>query len=118
MTEAELQANVESLIKSMSLLGYHTYDSRRSQPGFPDLVIVGRNGVLYRELKTATGKLSPLQRHWLDTLWEAGQDVHVWRPKDWPDRITRELRALGATRAKPAPTQADLRRKIASRGRK
>ncbi len=119
MTEKQLQELVMQTMKAMGLLGFHVFDSRRSNPGFPDVVAVGRNGVLYRELKTATGKVTPMQRYWLDTLRAAGQDADVWRPCDWPDRITRELRALCAvTIQRPAPTQAELRRKLASHGRK
>lgn len=119
MRETQFQADVMQAIETYGLLGYHVFDSRRSNPGFPDTVIVGRRGVLYRELKTKTGKVSPLQRYWLDALRAAGQDAEVWRPADWPDRITREMRALGSVQApKPLPTQAELRRKLASRGRK
>lgn len=119
MTERQLQALVMDLIDALGLVGFHVFDSRRSNPGFPDVVAVGRHGVLYRELKTARGRLSPMQVYWLDTLLAAGQDAAVWRPEDWPDRITRELRALSAVvTEKPVPTQAELRKKVASRGRK
>lgn len=119
MTEKELQDNVMQAIDTFGLVGFHVFDSRRSNPGFPDVVAVGRNGVLYRELKTATGRVTPMQRYWLDNLRVAGQDADVWRPCDWPHRITRELRALSAvTIPKPVPTQAELRRKMAPRTRK
>jgi len=62
-------------------LVYHTHDSRRSQPGFPDLVLV-RDRVLYRELKAATGRVSAEQQVWLDRLERAGADAAVWRPGD------------------------------------
>jgi hypothetical protein len=62
--------------------------------GFPDCVILGRGGVLWRELKSARGKVSVEQREWMDALRRAGQDVAVWRPADWPDRIRAELEAL------------------------
>lgn len=119
MTEAELQANVMQLIERLGLVGFHVFDSRRSNPGFPDVVAVGARGVLYRELKTATGRVSKMQRYWLDTLSAAGQDAGVWRPEDWPDRITRELRALARVRVqRPLPTQAELRKKLSARGGK
>ena len=60
---------------------YHTHDSRRSEPGFPDLVLV-RDRVLFRELKTNTGRISPAQKHWGAVLTAAGADFKVWRPKD------------------------------------
>ena len=46
MNEAELQRNVLSLAAMTGWLAYHTYDSRRSQAGFPDLVLVRRRADL------------------------------------------------------------------------
>lgn len=81
MSEAQWQADVSKLAH---LLGwrhvYHTHDSRRSAPGFPDLVLV-RERVVFCELKTDTGKLSPAQRDWLTALYGAGAEVYVARPR-------------------------------------
>ncbi|NHI19925.1 VRR-NUC domain-containing protein [Phycicoccus endophyticus] len=82
------------MAQTLRCLTYHTHDSRRSNPGSPDLVIAGRRGVLYRELKTATGRLSRAQDEWLSTLVLAGANAAVWRPEDWPVRIHREIRAV------------------------
>jgi hypothetical protein len=95
ISEAEFQALVLDLVRTLGLQAYHTHDSRRSQPGFPDLVIVGRDGVLFRELKTMDGRVSVDQKYWIEILRAAGADVGIWRPSSWPDPITRELRALG-----------------------
>lgn len=63
--------------------------------GYPDLTIVGSGGVLFRELKSATGALSREQKEWLHALRSAGADFEVWRPADLRSgRIERELRAL------------------------
>jgi len=67
---------------------YHTHDSRRSERGFPDLVLV-RQVVLYRELKTMTGRLSLDQRRWRDALQGANEDWDLWRPSDWPAILQR-----------------------------
>ena len=51
---------------------YHTFDSRRSPEGFPDLAVVrpepGRGDVYLWELKSNTGKLTMAQQLWLTAL--------------------------------------------------
>lgn len=94
MTEAVLQTRVIAHARATGWLAYHTHDSRRSQPGFPDLVLVSerRGRVLFRELKTERGRLSEPQREWLRALAAAGQDAAVWRPTDlFADRVLNEL---------------------------
>lgn len=95
-TEAEFQAQVLQLANLCGFLTYHTYDSRRSGPGFPDLVLVHprRRLTLFRELKRTGGRLSEFQREWITALRISGQDADVWTPEDWPE-IERTLR--GAT---------------------
>lgn len=39
MTEGELQQAIIDLARVLGLLIYHPYDSRRSEPGYPDLTI-------------------------------------------------------------------------------
>jgi hypothetical protein len=74
------------------LLGYHTSDSRRSEAGYPDWTFAGPRGVMFRENKTATGKVRPAQLHWLEVFRLSGADVAVWTPADrYSGRITREL---------------------------
>lgn len=82
MTEDELQRAVIELARGLGWLVYHTHDSRRSQAGFPDLVLVRGDRVLYRELKSTAGRIRPEQQVWLDALAAAGADVGVWRPVD------------------------------------
>lgn len=94
MLERDFQAKVLELAKLTGWFVYHTFDSRRSEPGFPDLVLVHpRQGrVLFRELKTDTGQLSLHQVKWLQALKDAGADAEVWRPVQWPG-IVKTLKA-------------------------
>lgn len=93
MTERELSEDVRTLADTLGLLAYHTYDSRRSEPGFPDWVIAGPRRVLFRELKTEAGRLTLSQVRWGEVLRSAGADYDVWRPSDWMSgRITREMK--------------------------
>ena len=61
---------------------YHTYDSRKSVPGFPDLVLV-RDRIIFAELKRPGGKLTEAQHAWVVALDKAGAEWYVWRPVDW-----------------------------------
>lgn len=82
MSEATLQARVERLAVDLGWLPYHTYNSRRSRAGFPDLVLVRDSRIVWRELKTSRGKPSAEQREWLAALKKANADVGIWRPID------------------------------------
>lgn len=81
MTERQFQSQIIMVAKQNGWTVYHTYDSRRSAPGFPDLVLV-RDRVLFRELKTDTGRVSKAQKSWENILTAAGADFKIWRPMD------------------------------------
>ena len=91
ITEMDFQQTITSLAKLRGWMVYHTYDSRKGTPGFPDLVLVRGERILYREVKTQIGKLSGSQRAWLDGLEQGGANVAIWRPSDW-DEIDAALR--------------------------
>lgn len=55
--------------------------------GFPDLVLVGNGRVIFAELKTDTGRLSPRQKRWLEALEDAKVETAVWRPRDWQEIV-------------------------------
>jgi VRR-NUC domain-containing protein len=98
MTERELQAAVTDMCHWLGLRYYHTHDSRRSNPGFPDLVIVGAGGVLFAELKSQDGRLRPEQKEWLHDLHAAGAIARVWYPDDLKSgAVSRELKRLVIT---------------------
>ena len=98
MLEKPFQTRVIQLAKFHGFeLVYHTHNSQRSAPGFPDLVMVStrHKRILYRELKRTVGKVTTEQQAWLDALAAAGQDVGVWRPADLlSGRIVAELRGV------------------------
>ena len=64
---------------------FHAYNARRSVPGFPDLVLVGRSGVAYLELKSDWKNLRPEQTTWKYALLAARQD--------WDMRLLLRVRA-------------------------
>ncbi len=87
VTERQLQAQVVQLAQLNGWRCYHTFDSRRSTPGFPDLVLVRPPRCLFVELKTTAGRLRPEQRSWLEALAEVERapEVFLWRPADFGD---------------------------------
>lgn len=92
MTEAQLLTAVRDAARYAGWDTYHAHDSRRSEPGWPDLVIAGHGRVLFRELKTQKGRVTPDQHRWLANLYLAGLDFGIWRPTDLIDgTITRAL---------------------------
>jgi len=89
-TEKAFQATVLRLAALLGYRVYHTYDSRRSQAGWPDLVLCKPPRVFFFELKTDTGRVKPEQRAWLDALTACGLVARIVRPRDWKE-VTRLL---------------------------
>lgn len=83
MTEKHWQWQVLQAARLYGWTAYHTFDSRRSAYGFPDLVLVRPPRVLFVELKSATGRLSAVQWFWQQALRQCpGVEYHLWRPAD------------------------------------
>lgn len=82
--ERDWQKQVLGLAQFRGWATYHTYDSRKSQAGYPDITAVRPPRVLFIELKTETGVVSDAQRAWLDALAQCpGVTALVARPSDW-----------------------------------
>ena len=94
MTEAQLQKMIVDLARLSGWLCFHIYDSRKSMgAGFPDLVLVHtRTGrVIFAEIKSASGRISPAQHVWLRLL-SLQSEVYTWTPAQWEsDAIRRVL---------------------------
>lgn len=88
MTEAEFQSVVMGVARMYKWVVYHVYDSRRtSAKGCPDLIMLheGQRRLVFAELKTQRGKLTPEQEWWIRVLSTCGIEAVVWRPSDLPD---------------------------------
>lgn len=97
MTEDELLAAVLLLAGRLRLLAAHVEDSRalRAGAGFPDLVLAGPGGILFAELKSASGDLSTAQRRWRWMIQAAGGRWRLWRPAHWEaGLIEREMKEI------------------------
>lgn len=107
MTERQFQQQVLNLATFYGWRAYHTHDSRRSQPGFPDLVLIRGPELIFAELKTAKGRVRTEQAEWITdlsrvhvavhnaraaaerlatpTLELPAVDVYLWRPADFDE---------------------------------
>lgn len=89
MSEDELQAAIIGLAPALGYLCFHVYDSRRSNPGFPDLVMVGPHRLIFAELKDEKNKATLDQQDWLARLGAIEQKseglvvARLWRPSQW-----------------------------------
>lgn len=87
LTEAQLQATILEAAQWLHWVSYHTHDSRRSAAGFPDLVLCRGTRLVFAELKSAKGKVTPEQQQWLDALAATGAEVYCWRPGDLQEAL-------------------------------
>jgi hypothetical protein len=87
-----LQEAVRSACATLGLAHYHTFDSRRSEKGFPDsLIFVERPApwLCVAELKAEGKRTSPEQVAILDRFAELDRlapgiiGVFLWRPTHW-----------------------------------
>jgi Holliday junction resolvase len=65
ITEKQFQAELVELLERFGWRTYHTFDSRRSAAGFPDLIAVKGPRLLAIEVKSEAGVVSLDQRAWL-----------------------------------------------------
>ena len=84
VTERDLREQVRDLCKLFGWKIYFSWTSIHSPRGFPDLVLANpeQKRVIFAELKSDKGTVTPYQQEWLDALEACGQEVYLWRPSD------------------------------------
>ena len=101
LSEQDLQDAVAECAQALGYLVFHQRPCRRtdgswysavqySGVGFFDLTLIGRGRVVFAEIKSARGKVSPEQQRWHDHAKANGLDAVVWWPKDWLDGTIEE----------------------------
>lgn len=89
MTEKELQRHVMNTLKQLGWRTYHTFDSRQSVAGFPDIIALrGERGFaieLKREKHNTKKERLLEQLAWLASFEQAGFDTAMWTPTHWLD---------------------------------
>ena len=91
INEKAFQTIVIATARECGWMVYHTYDSRKSEPGFPDLCMVKDGIVMFVELKTDKGKATTAQRNWIKQFIRHQHRcqrfiVEIWRPKTWEEK--------------------------------
>lgn len=104
MTESELMRGIVECARRLNFLVFHAVIARRSETGFPDLIIAGHGRVLAIECKTQRGRIRgasqtkrgrylPGQQDWIDALAGGGVDARIVRPSEYDD-VLAELQAI------------------------
>lgn len=88
MTEKQFEAQVKELAKIFGWNYYHTWRSYHSPMGFPDCVMVRLSRIIFAELKSDKGKVTPAQQEWLDILKGTEKvEVYLWYPDDFDEIV-------------------------------
>jgi len=83
-SEAVFTSKVRTEAITNGWLFYHTADSRGSDRGFPDCVMVRGERIVFAELKVPGGRVAPAQRDWMMRLVAATRhEAKVWYPSHW-----------------------------------
>lgn len=90
MSEVELQEHLRDTARLLGWRYYHTHDSRRSEAGFFDAVLLRRDRLVFAELKRQRTQRTPEQEEWRDDIVRfqfagggRGVEQYLWRPSDW-----------------------------------
>ena len=94
-SEADFQATLVQLAKLSGWMVYHPYDSRRSEAGWPDLVLIKGKVIIFAELKVGKNKRSDAQVEWAQAILGV-EDVYyrLWYPEH-QDEIEKILTEWG-----------------------
>lgn len=82
-TEAEWQATVVDLARTLGWLVVHIRAMEGNEAGIPDLLLYRGNRYELIELKAERGAVSIKQQMWHARAADRGVLVRVWRPSDF-----------------------------------
>lgn len=112
MSEAALQSAILEMAALLGWLCMHLRSARTKDgwrtavegngaAGYPDLTLARGGFLIFAELKSATGRVSPEQQRWLDELTTVSVganrvQTYLWSPVQWLDgSVERVLRETG-----------------------
>ena len=96
-TEKAFAKTVDDLAAACGWYICKSWLSINSPSGEPDRRFIKPPRVVWAELKTSRGKVSPMQAHVLGLLRQCpGVETYLWYPADWPEieRVLGEGRVL------------------------
>ena len=84
VTEKDLREQVRDLCKLFGWRFLFTWTSIHSPKGMLDLFLINaeQKRLIFAELKSEKGKMTPEQQQVFDELKECGQEVYLVRPSD------------------------------------
>lgn len=82
-SEAHFQSRVIRLAQLLGWKVFHLLDPIGSPAGFPDLLLRRPPRLVWCELKSEHGRLTPQQRLFLSDLIACGQEAYMWKPSDF-----------------------------------
>ena len=92
--EIPFMQQVLEFLRLCGFLAYHTKDSRKSAPGFPDIIALKGDRQLVIETKRVGEEPDEDQERWLRAYVDVGAKVYVFTPDDWPE-IERVVKGTG-----------------------
>lgn len=105
-TEAQLEARLEATFRDrVRTMGGYTIKLAPTERGVPDrLAVFPKNRMYLVELKTETGRLSPIQMHWHSRMADRGVRVYTLygeqQIKSW---VAWVVESLGPQKGRPEP---------------
>jgi hypothetical protein len=83
LPESAFQQQVVDIATRLGYKHFHVHNSRRSDPGWPDIVFAhdGKCRLVFVEFKIEGGKVTPEQTAWHDTLAKCDMEIYLVYPR-------------------------------------
>lgn len=91
ISEAQWQSRVVDYATLRGWKSWHNADSRRTQAGVLDLMLIRPPRLVFMELKAEHGRVRPEQARMVDLLRDCRVEAYIFRPSDW-DQVMAVLR--------------------------
>lgn len=96
VTEAQYMQQIKDAARALNWRTFHCFNSRRSDKGFPDLLLIRGPNLLTLEVKSERGRVTAEQADWIAAFKQVKYvDAAIARPPNWDeilDVLTRAVR--------------------------